>query len=64
VIYTRGSQDAVAAIREWAGEFLEGYGVGRGIKIPGSSFEGFEPADADSVELVIDRDEIEFVDWT
>lgn len=54
----------MAAIREWAGEFLEGYGVGRGIKIPGSSFEGFEPADADSVELVIDRDEIEFVDWT
>ena len=65
VNYTNGARAAVADIRGWAADFPAGYAVGRGITIPGSPFEGFEPVDADSVELVIDDwDELEFVNWT
>jgi hypothetical protein len=53
-------------LRWWIDPFPTGYSCGRGVGAPpGETFDGFEPADCDSVVLEInDLDAIEFPNWT
>lgn len=49
---------------DWSRRFTSGYGVGRGIDLPGA-FDGFEPMRIDAVELIVDAIEnIDVVNWT
>ena len=49
----------------WLEPFPQGYSVGRGIQIPDFVFDGFEPADPDSVEIIIDDlENLDFVNWS
>ena len=43
-----------ARFRGWVTRFPRGYSMGRGVKIPGEFFEGFEPASPTGIELVVD----------
>ncbi len=50
---------------QWVEEFEPGYGVGEGVKIPDYHFEGLEPVDPSSVEIVVDDlENLVFVNWT
>ena len=49
----------------WAEEFEPGYSAGRGVEIPDYDFEGFEPVDSSTVEIVVDDlENLVFVNWT
>ena len=64
VVFTN---DKIADLEEleWSQQFPKGYGVGKGIKIPNSTFDGFESVDPSSVEIIVDDIEnIEFVNWS
>ena len=65
VIYTADDEDWTAWGIPWADDFQPGYSIGRGIEIPDSSHEGFEPVDPSSVEIVIDDlENLVFVNWS
>lgn len=50
---------------QWLYEFPEGYSVGMGTRVPGASYDGFEPVDPSSIEITVDSlNNIEFVDWS
>ena len=50
---------------QWVEEFEPGYSVGKGVEIPDYHFEGFEPVDPSSVEIVVDDlENLVFVNWT
>ncbi|MFQ5706096.1 MAG: hypothetical protein ACE5HO_01520 [bacterium] len=66
VIFVNESPNKAAADmeRDWLKSFKSGYNVGKGIKIP-DDFDGFEPVDPTTVEVIIDDlDNLEFVNWT
>ena len=61
IIFTNNK---TADFEGWPEQFPEGYGVGKGVKVPGT-FDAFEPVDPSSVEIIIDDlDNIELVNWT
>ena len=66
VVFTNDkTADIIIEGLEWPQQFPKGYGVGKGIKIPNSDFDGFEPVDPSVVEIVIDDlENLEFVNWT
>ena len=50
---------------QWVSEFEPGYSVGKGVEIPDYHFEGFEPVDPSSVEIVVDDlENLLFVNWS
>lgn len=66
VVFTTDKLDSLSLEEVgWLQQFPRGYSVGRGVKIPNSSFDGFEPVDPSSVEIIVDdMDDIELVNWT
>lgn len=64
VIYTAAARPSQMTELAWVDAFPLGYGVGRGIILPGT-FDGFEPVASTTIEIVIDdMENIEFVNWT
>jgi hypothetical protein len=63
IIYAEGNFETLG-MGSWLKDFNQGYSVGKGIKIP-SDFDGFEPIDPTTIEIIIDDlENIEFVNWT
>ena len=49
----------------WAEPFPQGYSAGKGVEIPDYPFDGFEPVDPSSVEIIIDfQENLDFVNWS
>lgn len=66
LFFNRENENAEEALEEvpWLKEFDNGYSVGKGIEIP-DDFDGFEPVDPGSVEIIIDDlENLNFVNWT
>ena len=66
LFFNRENENAEEALEEvpWLKEFGNGYSVGKGIEIP-DDFDGFEPVDPGSVEILIDDlKNLDFVNWT
>jgi hypothetical protein len=50
---------------DWPSDFRRGYNVGRGVKIPGATFDDFAPTGLDTMELIVDDlENIDLVNWT
>jgi hypothetical protein len=50
---------------DWPSDFRRGYNVGRGVKVPGATFDDFAPTGLDTMELIVDDlENIEIVNWT
>jgi hypothetical protein len=73
IIYIQGDLDleeddigfAKDAGVEWLYEFPEGYSIGVGTEISGSSYDGFAPVDPSSIKITVDDlGNIDFVDWS
>ena len=67
IVFKREDAEAIEALHEavpWLKEFGYGYSVGKGIEIP-DDFDGFEPVDPGSVEIIIDDlENLNLVNWT
>ena len=67
IVFKREDEEAIEALHEgvpWLKEFGYGYSVGKGIEIP-DDFDGFEPVDPGSVEIIIDDlENLNLVNWT
>ena len=67
IVFKREDEEIIEALHEevpWLKEFGNGYSVGKGIEIP-DDFDGFEPVDPGSVEIIIDDlENLNFVNWT
>ena len=66
LFFNRENENAEEALEAvpWLKEFGYGYSVGKGIEIP-DDFDGFEPVDPGSVEIIIDDlENLDFVNWT
>ena len=67
IVFKREDAEAIEALHEavpWLKEFGNGYSVGKGIEIP-DDFDGFEPVDPGSVEIIIDDlENLNLVNWT
>ena len=64
IIYVNGNFETLE-MADWINKFNQGYSAGKGIEIPNSVFDGFEPIDPTTIEIIIDDFEnIEFVNWT
>jgi hypothetical protein len=64
IIYVNGSFETLEK-GGWFNEFNQGYSAGKGIEIPNTVFDGFEPIDPTTIEIIIDDfKNIEFVNWT
>ncbi|MYA22065.1 MAG: hypothetical protein F4Z30_04420 [Gemmatimonadetes bacterium] len=67
IVFKREDAEAIEALHEavpWLKEFGYGYSVGKGIEIP-DDFDGFEPVDSGSVEIIIDDlENLNLVNWT
>ena len=66
VFFNRENENAEEALEAvlWLKEFGYGYSVGKGIEIP-DDFDGFEPVDPGSVEIIIDDlENLDLVNWT
>ena len=67
IVFKREDEEFIEALHEevpWLKEFGYGYSVGKGIEIP-DDFDGFEPVDPGSVEIIIDDlENLNLVNWT
>ena len=64
ILYVSGNFETLDR-EDWFTGFNQGYSVGKGIDIPDSVFDGFEPVDPTTIEIIIDDlENIEFVNWT
>ena len=67
IVFKREDEETIEVLHEevpWLKEFGNGYSVGKGIEIP-DDFDGFEPVDSGSVEIIIDDlENLDFVNWT
>ena len=66
LFFDRENENAEEALEAvlWLKEFGYGYSVGKGIEIP-DDFDGFEPVDSGSVEIIIDDlENLDLVNWT
>lgn len=66
LFFDRENENAEEALEAvlWLKEFGYGYSVGKGIEIP-DDFDGFEPVDPRSVEIIIDDlENLDLVNWT
>ncbi len=66
VFFNRENENAEEALEAvlWLKEFGYGYSVGKGIEIS-DDFDGFEPVDPRSVEIIIDDlENLDLVNWT
>lgn len=64
IVFKREDKEALHEEVPWLKEFGYGYSVGKGIEIP-DDFDGFEPVDPGSVEIIIDDlENLDFVNWT
>ncbi len=63
VIFVASQQPAVQ-LPDWVAAFDTGYGLGVGVKVPGT-FDKFQPANPSSARLIVDDPaNIEVVNWT
>jgi hypothetical protein len=64
IIYANGNLETLEKLLGWLNAFNQGYSAGKGIEIPNSIFDGFEPIDPTTIEIIIDDlENIEFVNW-
>ena len=64
LIYVNGKFELMEE-RYWFTDYIQGYSVGKGVDIPDSVFDGFEPVDPTAMEIIIDDfEDIEFPNWT
>ena len=66
LFFDRENENAEEALEAvlWLKEFGYGYSVGKGIEIP-DDFDGFEPVNPGSVEIIIDDlENLDLVNWT
>jgi photosystem II stability/assembly factor-like uncharacterized protein len=64
IIYVNGSFEMLEK-GGWFNEFNQGYSAGKGVDIPDTVFDGFEPIDPATIKIIIDDlENIEFVNWT
>lgn len=66
LFFNRENENAEEALEAvlWLKEFGYGYSVGKGIEIS-DDFDGFEPVDPGSVEIIIDDlENLDLVNWT
>jgi hypothetical protein len=64
VIYLGKSPDSVALERQWAGNFKNGFNMGKGIRKTQEDDE-FEPTEPNIIEILINLIEnLDWVDWT
>ena len=64
VVFHSGDPEVLRNV-PWVEPFPSGLSVGRGIQIPDSFFEGFEPVDPGSVLIILDDlNNLDFVNWS
>ena len=64
IIYVNGNFETLGGLN-WCNQFNQGYSAGKGIVIPNSAFDGFEPINQTTIEIIMDDlENILFVNWT